>query len=38
MKKTPGLNRRRFCRAAAVTVAASPLGLSSFFSHKGVQL
>jgi pimeloyl-ACP methyl ester carboxylesterase len=27
MSKTPGLNRRRFCTAAAVTVAAVPLGL-----------
>ena len=30
MKEAPGLNRRRFCGAAAATVAASPLGLSCF--------
>jgi pimeloyl-ACP methyl ester carboxylesterase len=30
MKKMPGFNRRRFCGAAAATVVASPLGLSSF--------
>src|SRR5262245_49730955 len=29
MQKTPGLNRRRFCGAAAATVAAGPLGLLS---------
>jgi pimeloyl-ACP methyl ester carboxylesterase len=39
MKKTPGLNRRRFCGAAAVTVAASPLGLSSFlFSQRSTAM
>jgi len=27
LSKTPGLNRRRFCGAAAATVAAGPLGL-----------
>ena len=37
MKKEPGLTRRRFCGAAAATVASSPLGLSSFFP-KGAQL
>jgi pimeloyl-ACP methyl ester carboxylesterase len=30
MKIKPGFNRRHFCGAAAATVAASPLGLSSF--------
>jgi pimeloyl-ACP methyl ester carboxylesterase len=30
MEKTPGMNRRRFCGAAAVTVAASSLSFSSF--------
>jgi pimeloyl-ACP methyl ester carboxylesterase len=35
MNRTPGMNRRRFCKAAAVTVAASPLGFSSFlFSQR----
>jgi pimeloyl-ACP methyl ester carboxylesterase len=35
MNKTPGMNRRRFCEAAAVTVAASSLGFSSFlFSQR----
>jgi pimeloyl-ACP methyl ester carboxylesterase len=39
MKKTPGMNRRRFCGAAAVTVAASPLGLSSFlFSQRSTAM
>src|ERR1700678_4086698 len=28
-KESPGINRRRFCGAAAATVVASPLGLSS---------
>jgi pimeloyl-ACP methyl ester carboxylesterase len=30
MQKMSGFDRRRFCGAAAATVAASPLGLSSF--------
>src|SRR5256885_2367452 len=30
MSKTPGLNRRRFCGAAAATVAAGSLGLLGF--------
>jgi pimeloyl-ACP methyl ester carboxylesterase len=35
MNKTPGMNRRRFCEAAAVTVASSPLGFSSYlFSQR----
>ena len=29
MSETSGLNRRRFCDAAAATVAAGPLGLPS---------
>jgi pimeloyl-ACP methyl ester carboxylesterase len=34
-----GFNRRRFCGAAAVTVAASPLGLSSFlFSQRSTAM
>jgi pimeloyl-ACP methyl ester carboxylesterase len=35
----PGINRRRFCGAAAATVAASPLGLSSFlFSPRSTAM
>ena len=35
MKKTLGFDRRRFCGAAAATVAASPLGLPGiFFSER----
>jgi pimeloyl-ACP methyl ester carboxylesterase len=30
MKAEPGINRRRFCGAAAASVAVAPLGLSSF--------
>jgi pimeloyl-ACP methyl ester carboxylesterase len=30
MKEEPGINRRRFCGAAATTLAVAPLGLSSF--------
>jgi pimeloyl-ACP methyl ester carboxylesterase len=40
MQKISGFNRRRFCGAAAATVAASPLGLSSFlfFSHRSTAM
>jgi pimeloyl-ACP methyl ester carboxylesterase len=39
MQKMPGLNRRRFCGAAAATIAASPLGLSSFlFSQRSTAM
>jgi pimeloyl-ACP methyl ester carboxylesterase len=39
MKQGPGLNRRRFFGAAAATVAASPLGLSSFiFSPRSTAM
>src|SRR5260370_12337501 len=39
MKKMPGLNRRRFCGAAAAAVAASPLSLSSFiFSQRSIAM
>jgi hypothetical protein len=37
MKEAPGFNRRRFCGAAAATVAASPLGLFWFSFNKGAQ-
>src|SRR5258708_34122834 len=39
MQKMPGLNRRRFCGAAAAAVAASPLGLSSsIFSQRSTAM
>jgi hypothetical protein len=36
MKEAAGLNRRRFCGAAAATVAASPPGLLGL--QEGVKL
>jgi pimeloyl-ACP methyl ester carboxylesterase len=39
MNKTFGMNRRCFCGAAAITVTASPLGLSSFlFSPRSTAM
>jgi hypothetical protein len=38
MQRMPGLNRRRFCGAAAATVAAGPQVFPVFFFQKGVQL
>jgi pimeloyl-ACP methyl ester carboxylesterase len=39
MKSERGLNRRVFCGAAAATVAASPLGLSSLlFSQRSISM
>jgi pimeloyl-ACP methyl ester carboxylesterase len=39
MQEMSGFNRRRFCGAAAATVAASPLGLSSFlFSPRSTAM
>jgi pimeloyl-ACP methyl ester carboxylesterase len=39
MKKAPGMNRRRFCEAAALTVVATPLGFSSFlFSPRSTAM
>jgi Epoxide hydrolase N terminus len=39
MKSAPSFNRRRLCGAAVATVAASPLGLSSFlFSQRSTSM
>jgi len=39
MQRMPGLNRRRFCGAAAATVAAGPLGLPSLlFSERSTAM
>jgi pimeloyl-ACP methyl ester carboxylesterase len=39
VNKAPGMNRRRFCEAAAVAVVANPLGFSSFlFSPRSTAM